>query len=237
MRGSEQGIRAKTVWVGALGLTAAAALVLASQYLDVQGTLAGVLQWISNLGAWGALVFILTYILATVLFVPGLILTMGAGFLFGVIQGAVLVSIASTTGAAVAFLIGRYLARDWVAQKVQGHPKFNRIDEAIGREGWRIVGLVRLSPVFPFNFLNYAFGLTQVRFRDYLLASWIGMLPATVLYVYIGSLAGSLASVSSGAGSRTPAEWAFYALGLLATLIVTIFVTRIARRALQEKVG
>lgn len=237
MRGSEQGFRAKSLWTGALALTAAAALVVASQYLDLQGALAGVLQWISDLGAWGALVFILTYILATVLFVPGLILTMGAGFLFGVIQGAVLVSIASTTGAGVAFLIGRYLARDWVAQKVQGHPKFNRIDEAIGREGWRIVGLVRLSPVFPFNFLNYAFGLTQVRFRDYLLASWIGMLPATVLYVYIGSLAGSLASVSNGAGSRTPAEWALYALGLLATLIVTIFVTRIARRALQEKVG
>lgn len=223
--------------IGIAILTAVVVLVVASRYVDIQETLATVLNWISDLGPWGALVFILTYILATVLFLPGLILTMGAGFLFGVVQGAILVSIASTTGAGIAFLVGRYLARDWVSEKIRGYPRFHRIDEAVGREGWRIVGLVRLSPVFPFNLLNYAFGLTRVRFRDYLLASWIGMLPGTVLYVYIGSLAGSLASLTSGTGSRTSAEWVFYIVGLVATLLVTLFVTRIARRALQEKVG
>lgn len=237
MKSLEQRINLKSVGTGALIIVAAAVVVVASQYLEVQKSVAVLLQWISNLGAWGAFIFVVIYILATVLFVPGLILTMGAGFLFGVIQGAALVSIASTLGAGTAFLIGRYLARDWVARKVSGHPRFHQIDEAIGREGWRIVGLVRLSPVFPFNLLNYAFGLTRVRFKDYLLASWLGMLPATVLYVYLGSLAGSLASVGTGARSRTPAEWGLYAVGLIATLLVVVIVTRIARKALKQKVG
>jgi uncharacterized membrane protein YdjX (TVP38/TMEM64 family) len=171
---------------------------------------------------------------ATVLFLPGSILTLGAGVVFGLARGAVIVSISATLGATAAFLVGRYAARDWVAGKIAGNPKFKAIDEAVAHEGWKIVGLTRLSPVFPFNLLNYAFGLTRVSLWHYVLASWIGMMPGTVMYVYLGSVAGDLAAAGSRA-SRTPAEWALYAVGLAATIGVTVYVTRLARRALARR--
>lgn len=176
------------------------------------------------------------YVLATVLFLPGWILTLGAGAVFGVIKGSILVSIGATLGATAAFLIGRHLARGWVASKTAGNPRFEAIDAAVAREGWKIVGLTRLSPAFPFNLLNYAFGLTRVSLRDYVLASWIGMMPGTVMYVYLGSLAGDLATLGSGRASRTPAEWGLYVVGLLATVGVTVYVTRIARAALDKRI-
>ncbi len=221
-------------WV--LALLAVAFLLVFLYFLDVQELFQVALAWISDLGPWGPVFFIVFYILATVLFLPGLIPTMAAGVLFGVIRGTLLVSISSISGATLAFLIGRYLAREWVAAMIRGNQKFEAIDAAVAEEGWKIVGLTRLSPVFPFNLLNYAFGLTQVSLRDYFLASWIGMLPGTVMYVYIGSLAGDLASLGSGERSRTPAEWALYGVGLMATVVLTLFITRIAQRALNRTV-
>jgi uncharacterized membrane protein YdjX (TVP38/TMEM64 family) len=141
-----------------------------------------------------------------------------------------LVSLASTLGATCAFLFGRYLVRDWVTKKVEGKASFAAIDQAVAREGWKIVLLTRLSPVFPFTLLNYSFGLTRVSLRDYVLASWIGMLPGTVMFVYLGSLA----RTGVADRQRTPAEWTLYALGLLATVGVAIIATRIARRALAK---
>jgi uncharacterized membrane protein YdjX (TVP38/TMEM64 family) len=148
----------------------------------------------------------LIYILATILFIPGSLLTLGAGVLFGVLWGSIYVSIGATIGAAGAFLVGRYLARGWVEKRIEGNDKFKAIDQAVAREGWKIVGLTRLSPVFPFNLLNYAFGITQVSFKDYFFPTWIGITPGTVLYVYIGSLAGSLASLGTKGRDRTSAE-------------------------------
>jgi len=178
------------------------------------------------------------YVVATVAFVPGSILTLGAGALFGLLVGSITVSLAATAGATAAFLVGRYLARDLVARKVEGRPRFAAIDRAVGREGFKIVLLTRLSPVFPFNLLNYAYALTKVRLGDYVLGSWIGMLPGTVMYVYIGTLVGDVAALAGGVErERTPAEWALYVVGLVATVVVTVLVTRIARRALDEKTG
>lgn len=194
------------------------------------------LEWVGSLGAWGPLIYIFIYVLACVLFLPGSVLTLGAGVLFGVIKGSIIVSISSTLGATCAFLVGRYLARDWVSKKIQGNEKFQAIDDAVAREGWKIVGLTRLSPVFPFNLLNYAYGLTQVSLRDYFFASWIGMMPGTIMYVYIGSLAGEVAKIGSEGRTRTSAEWALYIVGLIATVVVTVFITRIARAALRKKV-
>ncbi len=190
------------------------------------------LVWIDALGVIGPLVLILAYIVACVFFIPGSALTLGAGALFGVIRGSILVSIASTLGATVAFIVGRYLARDWVARKIEGNKKFSAIDDAVGREGWKIVGLTRLSPIFPFNLLNYAYGLTNVRLRDYVLASWIGMMPGTVMYVYIGSLA----RLGVEAAETSAAQTALRIVGLIATIAVTVYITRIAKRALKERV-
>ena len=195
------------------------------------------LEWIEGLGVWGPIMFILIYVAACVLFIPGSLLTLGAGVLFGVVRGSIYVSIASTIGATACFLIGRYLARDAISKRTAGNPKFAAIDEAVAKEGWKIVGLTRLSPVFPFNLLNYGFGLTRVSLRDYVLASWIGMMPGTVMYVYLGSLAGDLATLGAGdAPPKSGAEWAIQLIGFAATVAVTVYVTRIAKRALAERV-
>ena len=204
--------------------------------MEIQALLRAALAWIRALGPWGPACFTGIYVLACVLFIPGSLLTLGAGLLYGVAKGSVLVSLASTSGAACAFLIGRHLAREAIARKLQGRQKFQALDAAIAREGWKIVGLVRLSPIFPFNLLNYALGLTRVSFKDYLLASWIGMLPGTIMYVYIGSLAADLASLGASGRSRTPAEWALYGVGLAATVAVVLYVSRIARQALETRV-
>ena len=228
--------QSKSIWKWVLALLAVASLLVVLYFLDVQELIQVALAWISDLGPWGPVFFIVFYILATVLFLPGLIPTMAAGVLFGVIQGTLLVSISSISGATLAFLIGRYLAREWVATMIRGNQKFEAIDAAVAQEGWKIVGLTRLSPVFTFNLLNYAFGLPQVSLKHYFLASWIGMLPGTVMYVYIGSLAGDLATLGIGERSRTPAEWALYGVGLIATVVLTLYITRIAQRALSRKV-
>jgi uncharacterized membrane protein YdjX (TVP38/TMEM64 family) len=201
-------------------------------FTDARALLQAALEWILGLGWRGYVIFVALYVAACIFFVPGSILTLGAGALFGPVIGSMLVSVAATLGATAAFLVGRYLARDWVAQRIARHATFKAIDRAVAEEGWKIVGLTRLSPVFPFNLLNYAFGLTQVSLRDYILASWIGMMPGTVMYVYIGSLAGAAAGVHE----RTTLEWALYGIGLVATVIVSILITRIAQRALSQRI-
>jgi uncharacterized membrane protein YdjX (TVP38/TMEM64 family) len=177
-------------------------------------------------------IFVGIYIVATVLFIPGSVLTLGAGAVFGVALGSVCVSIAATLGATAAFLVGRYLARDAIARKIEKNEKFAAIDRAVADEGWKIVLLTRLSPVFPFTLLNYGFGITRVKLSHYVLASWIGMIPGTVMYVYLGSLV----NLSAGHRQRTTGEWVLYGVGLLATIIVTVFVTRVARKALAMKI-
>jgi uncharacterized membrane protein YdjX (TVP38/TMEM64 family) len=217
-------------------VVAALALVFVLvRVFNVRDLLRSVLDWIDDTGIWAPLIFIGLYIVATVLFLPGSILTLGAGFLFGVVLGTVYVSIGSILGASAAFLLGRTVARDWIRSKVESNPRFAAIDDAVGREGWKIVGLTRLSPIFPYNLLNYAYGLTKVSFKGYFFASWVGMLPGTVMYVYIGSLAASLATLG-GERTRSTLEWVLYAVGLVATVVVTIFVTRVARNALRQRV-
>lgn len=209
----------------------------AAHFLNLQQFLKEALVWISGLGALGVLFFILLYILACLFMLPGSILTLGAGVIFGVVNGAVTVLIGATLGATCAFLTGRYAARSWVARRIAGNEKFKAVDESVGREGWKIVLLTRLSPIFPFNLLNYAYGVTQVRLRHYILASGVGMIPGTLMYVYLGSLAGDLATLGVGGQTRTTAEWVLYGVGLLATIAVTIFVTRVARRALAARLS
>lgn len=202
-----------------------------------QDLLRNALQWIESLGIVGGIAFIVIYIVATVAFLPGSILTLGAGVVFGVVLGAVYVFIGATLGAIAAFLVGRYLARGWISKKIEGNQKFAAIDKAVAKEGFKIVLLTRLSPVFPFNLLNYAFGITGVSLKDYALGS-VGMIPGTVMYVYIGSLAGDLARIGTESQPTNPTiQWAIRIIGFIATVAVTVYVTRIARQALAEKVS
>ncbi|HEY6000924.1 MAG TPA: TVP38/TMEM64 family protein [bacterium] len=217
-------------------IAVAIGLIAAERALPVGEHLHRALAWVAGLGPAGAVAFVAIYVAACVLMLPGSVLGLGAGAIYGVARGTAIVSVASTLGATAAFLVGRHLARGWVARRIAGNPRFAAIDAAVGREGWKIVGLTRLSPVFPFNLLNYAYGLTSVRLRDYVLASWAGMLPGTLLFVYLGSLAGSLATLGAAEARRSPAQWALFGVGLAATVAVTVLVTRIARRALDRRI-
>lgn len=201
-----------------------------------QEILRNALIWVDSLGSLGAIAFIVLYILATVAFLPGSILTLGAGVVFGVFFGSLYVFIGATLGAIAAFLVGRYLARDWVAQKIAGNQKFTAIDQAVGKEGFKIVLLTRLSPIFPFFLLNYAYGVTGVSLKDYAIAS-VGMIPGTIMFVYIGSLAGNLATLGTQNQTVNPVlEWTIRIIGFMATVAVTLYVTKLARKALDEAV-
>ena len=201
-----------------------------------QEILRNALVWIDSLGFLGAIAFIVLYILATVAFLPGSILTLGAGVVFGVFFGTVYVFIGATLGAIAAFLVGRYLARDWIAKKIEGNQKFKAIDQAVGQEGFKIVLLTRLSPIFPFFLLNYAYGITGVSLKDYAIAS-VGMIPGTITFVYIGSLAGNLATLGTQTPTVNPTlEWTIRIIGFMATVAVTIYVTKLAHRVLNTAV-
>jgi uncharacterized membrane protein YdjX (TVP38/TMEM64 family) len=211
-------------------------LLITAKYLGItdyiNNGLKEAIEWVDSLGTIGMVVFIGIYVLATVFLISGAILTLGAGTIFGIVKGSILVSFASTLAATVAFLIGRYFARGWVAKQIENQPKFKAIDAATRQEGWKIVGLTRLSPIFPFVFLNYAFSVTQVSLKDYVLASWIGMMPGTVMYVYLGSI-----GKAATGGNKTPGEWILFIIGLIATIAVTVYVTKIAKKALDSQIN
>lgn len=191
--------------------------------------------WVDGLGAWGPLVFILGYAIATVAFIPGSVLTGAAGFIFGLVRGTLYTLAGATLGASAAFLIARYLARGAIERRIAHDPRFAAIDKAVEREGFKIVALLRLSPVFPFNLLNYSLGLTKVRFLHYFTAS-VAMLPGTVLYVYYGAAADSLTAASGGKAEKGLGDWIVLGLGLAITIVVTTFVTRLAGRALRQEI-
>ena len=190
--------------------------------------------YVDRLGFWGPTAFILGYILTTIALVPSAVMTLAAGAIFGLMDATVYVLTGATLGSAAAFLIARHLARDAVAARITASAKFSAIDRAIGMQGFKIVLLLRLSPIFPYNLLNYSLGLTTVRFVDYILAS-VGMLPGTVLYAYSGVLVGDLARMASGAViNRSPLSYGVLILGFIATVMVTVLIARIARTDLHE---
>ncbi len=219
-------------WVAAAILVVG--LVFMRIYLPVGDWLEELNLWVAEMGPQGMVVYGGVYVIATVLFLPGSVLTIGAGFLFGVVNGTIVVSTGSTVGATLAFLISRYVARDWVAKKAASSARFEAIDRAIGIQGWKIVGLLRLSPVIPFNLSNYLYGLTSVRFMPYVISSWLGMIPGTVMYVYLGTVSKAGLDAAAGATERTWQQDALLSVGLVATIAVTVLITHIARKALKN---
>jgi uncharacterized membrane protein YdjX (TVP38/TMEM64 family) len=229
------GGRGKLITYAVLGAAALALLLLggrqAGRYIPQFAA------WVEGLGFWGPIVFILGYAVATVAFIPGSLLTLASGAIFGLVKGTLYTFCGATLGASASFLVARYLARRAIERKIAGNARFAAIDKAVGQEGFKIVALLRLSPIFPFNLLNYGLGLTRVRFLHYLLAS-IAMLPGTLLYVYYGHAAGSLAEVAGGVKTeKGTAYWVTLGIGLLATVVVTTFITRLAGKALRQQIG
>ena len=215
----------------------AALVLLALAGRSLGGYVPRFAEWVDGLGYWGPAVFVAGYAVAVVGLVSGLALSLVGGALFGVLEGTAYVFTGATLGACIAFGVARYVARGAVEKRVDANPRFAAIDAAVASEGRWIVFLLRLVPFIPFVLLNYALGLTKVRFLDYLVAS-VGMLPGTVLYVYYGRVLGEIAAIAGGARvERGAVEYAVLALGLVAALAVTTLVTRIARRALDEATG
>jgi uncharacterized membrane protein YdjX (TVP38/TMEM64 family) len=222
-------------WLIALGLLGGViALVLLER--EAAALIPQFAERVRRLGPWGPAAFVAGYAVAAVALIPSVLLTLAAGALFGLARGVIYVMIGATLGAALAFLSGRYVARRFVEHLLERHPRLVAIDRAVEAQGFRLVLLLRLSPAVPYTLLNYALGLSRVRFADYL-AGTIGMLPPVTMYVYSGKVAGDLASLASGAAApRGPAYYWLLILGLLATVTVTVHITRIARRAIQEAV-
>jgi uncharacterized membrane protein YdjX (TVP38/TMEM64 family) len=214
-------------------------LIIAVQYFPIQENITKSILWIKSLGTLAPIIFIIIYNVATVLFIPCSLLTIKAGFLFGAFWGSIYVFIAALIGATWSFLIGRYLSRDWVYSLLKQHPKFKAINQAVAKEGWKIVLLTRLSPIFPFNLLNYAFGITQVALKDYVLGS-LGIIPGVIMYVYIGSVASDLSMLNTANLSLNSQmqiwQGVIKSVGLIATVGITIYITRIAQKALTQSI-
>lgn len=193
------------------------------------------LDWASGTGTAGLAGFALIYMMGAILFLPGFILTLGAGAVFGLVRGTLAVWAGATLGAAASFLIARYFAREKVALWLQDRRDLDSLDAALGRHGARVVLLARLSPLLPYNLLNYFFGLTRVGFWTHLLASWAGMLPGIVLYVYLGFAGRAIAGRAAGPGVGSGWDVIFWGMALIATSTLALTLATIARKALSRE--
>lgn len=212
-----------------LGAALLAALVAAWIFLPLKEWTESFQGWIEGLGAWGVLIFGIVYAVATVLLLPVSLLTIAAGLAFGLAIGFPLVVVSATIGATLAFLVARHLVHERVSKAVAKRPKFKAVNAAVSEGGWKVVGLLRLSPVVPFNLQNYFYGITDIPFGQYVPATFFGIMPGTLLYVYLGA-----AGQAAAGGGGGPLQWTFFAVGLAATLAVAIYVGKKARDKLRE---
>lgn len=219
-------LRSKKFWLLLLG---AGCLVLLGSVLPLKPWANELRAWLSTLGPGAMPVFILIYLLATVLGLPNILLILIAGTLFGLVNGIISASIADTLGAIACFLLGRTIARKWVETHIKQHSTFTQLDQAIRHKGWKILLLTRLSPLMPSNVLNYGFSCTNVSFRQYCFFSWLGMLPVIVVYVYLGSFGMSLAQPD-----RSPGTLTLQAIGLALTIGAALYITRLLKRSLSK---
>jgi uncharacterized membrane protein YdjX (TVP38/TMEM64 family) len=221
------GFRGKWIAAG----VAVLALAVAWRLLPVGAWLGALEERLSGMGIRGALIYAAVWILASLLFVPGSILTLGAGYLFGLAGGLAVVWLSAIVAATLGFGIARYVARNRVERLARSSRRFGAIDEAVGENDWKLVSLLRLSPLVPFSLSNYLYGLSAVRFGPYLAATAIASLPGLFFYAYLGAAGKSL----SERGSLGPWEWTLLGVGIATTVATTVVVTRVAKRELRKK--
>jgi uncharacterized membrane protein YdjX (TVP38/TMEM64 family) len=223
----------------ALSILLAAALLTGVALFEAEPHVLALLEWVDAHALWGPSAFMAVYMLVVILLLPGILFTLGAGFLFGIVKGSLLVIVAETLGATVAFLAGRLISRRYFGARLAGflerHPRFAILDERVGRDEWKVVLLTRMIPFFPFKLSNYIFGISRFSLSSFVLGTLFGIVPITVTNVYIGSLAADLATLGSRSAARSNLEWAMYGIGLVVAVVVAVFIARLARRALYAR--
>jgi uncharacterized membrane protein YdjX (TVP38/TMEM64 family) len=212
-----------------LALAAIVTVTIAAwSLLPVEDWIFDFTRWIESLGAWAFVAFGVLYVVGTLLLAPGSVMSIAAGVAFG-LWGVPLVLLFATTGAAAAFLVARFVARDTVEQALEGHPNFKAVGKAIDDEGWKVVGLLRLSPPVPFAVTNYFFGVTNVGFVPFVITTLLGIVPATLVYVNLGAM-----GHAAGTGQGNHAlRWILLGVGLIATIVAGMLVTRKAKEKLR----
>jgi uncharacterized membrane protein YdjX (TVP38/TMEM64 family) len=208
-------------------IVALAVISLAFMFLPLGDWLASFRGWVFDLGLLGALLYVVAYIVCSVLMIPGTALTLGAGGVFGYTYGLILTIIGSNLGALAAFLLARTVMQKRVELWSANSPRFVSINHAVSSNGFKVVFLLRLTPAVPFTLLNYLLGVTRVTLPRYAAATLLGMLPANMTFVYIGVLSANIAMQKEV--GRT-----FWIAGAVATIAALVVISRIARRALQQ---
>jgi uncharacterized membrane protein YdjX (TVP38/TMEM64 family) len=221
----------------AASLAVVGVLIAVLMYFDVHLKLIELLEWIEQQGAMAAVLFILIMALTVLFLLPGIFFTTGAGYVFGIVAGTVYVVLGTTLGAAIAFLVARYLFGARAKDYVLGKSKLNLLNTELAKHDFKAVLLTRLIPFFPGKLSNYFFGLTDFRFPHYTLATLIGLIPFSLHNVYLGSLISDLAELREGGLTRSPVQWALYGFGFVATIVAIWFFNRIAKRALSGYTG
>ncbi|KAM0954209.1 putative SNARE associated golgi family protein [Dioscorea sansibarensis] len=232
---SNMAVSWSSVFRVSLMLVLLAAIVAAFVILPVEQILKDFLVWVKqNLGPWGPLALAIAYIPLTVLAVPASILTLGGGYLFGLPLGFIADSIGATIGATAAFLLGRTIGRPYVISKLKDYPKFQAVAIAIQRSGFKIVFLLRLVPLLPFNMLNYLLSVTPVSVGEYMMGSWLGMMPITLALVYVGTTLKDLADVTHGWSEVSTSRIVLIILGFVISVILMVCVTKVAKASLEK---
>lgn len=192
------------------------------------------MEWIRDHGAIGCVWFVVLYVVLGAVFLPGSILTLGAGAVYGWGLGTVLVAVASTLGAALNFFTSRYVARGWIERRLESRPRFRSLAHAIASRGWPLILLSRFSPIFPHSIVSYAAGLTRIRVGTFLLASFVGFIPLSLAYSYAGAILGKFALARSGADAQDTFTTAIWVASLVFTLLVTALGARLVAHAFRN---
>ncbi len=219
-------ITTSTIFVGLI-------LTVLIKLFNLHDYIADILAWIDSAGAWGPLIFIMVDILVVIFLIPGVLITMGAGFIFGVTQGSIYIVLATTIGAAISFTTSRYVFSERISHYFSSHRKAQYLNRFLAADGWKIIFFIRLIPFFPFKLSNYLFGLTEFKMRSFVIGTFLGIWPITVFNVYIGSLAASLSKLGKISESNQTQLY-FYIFGFICAIVAIIYITRRASLALNQ---
>ncbi len=222
------------LWGIAASILFVAVLLAILIWFGAHEQLVRLLQWFDEQGAWAPLLFILLMASVVVLILPGVLLTTGAGFVFGVVEGSLYVVVGTTLGATLAFLIARYLFGPRARDFTMAHSRLRLVSDELTPQGWKIVMLTRMIPFFPSKISNYFFGLTSFSLRGYIGGSLLGFIPFSIHSVYLGSLAADISTLGIRHTGRSTLEWTIYGIGFVVTVVVIIYLNRLARRALNR---